>query len=125
AAPAVTAAPATTAPPAPPTSNPEDCAAAGEDPGGQQPGRPAEAVYDAFVRSDPGCAQPLMTAEALDALFSRPPQERDFQGCTETGGGGADCVFFTPGESTSAIHLFMELTAEGRWVVTQVQETEG
>lgn len=119
-APTTTAAPTTTEAP-PVTVAPSECRADGSSE--QQVGLAADTVYDAFLRGDQGCAAQLMTAPALADLFGKQPQERDGPDCGQTDT-GADCVYFTPGDGNTAIHLIMEF-ADGHWTVTDVTETEG
>jgi hypothetical protein len=113
-APSTTVAPVVTVPP-------DECADEGANPA--QPGPAAVAVFEAWVRGDEACAEPLMTGDALAELFSRDGEgaEDEFQGCTEVADPEphADCAFTYEGGST---HYLMNYSPTDGWVVFDVTQ---
>lgn len=114
-----TEAPTTSAAP-PVTADPAQCTELG---GSTDPEPVAQAVFIAWTRGDTACADPLMTDDAMDELFSRDGSSASdvFQGCTEVDEPDIhwDCAFTYPGGST---HYLLQDSAIDGWQVYDIEQ---
>jgi hypothetical protein len=101
------------------TVDPAECAAAGAEQA--KIGQAAQAVYEAWVRGDGGCAHQLMTDDAFDELFSRDGTgaQWQLQGCTNKilPKVHADCAFSYEGGATHLLGTF-----DGSWTFYDVEQ---
>lgn len=104
----------------PPTVTPDLCRSSDPD----DPDTTALVVYQAYALGDRGCANNLMTDDALDQLFSIPGGGGgwDFAGCTEQDEPDPhiDCAFTFTGGAT---HFAMNYSETAGWTVFDVTQT--